>query len=205
MTNIEFQAALQRAANAAGCTIEDILSKSHRAEHVWARHAVAAYLVAQGDSTVLAGEKLGRNHTTIIHARRKVGNAFEDPERDPILHQIASEVFSLRNTMSNQFFARLCVAEGLPEPIQEYRFDTERKWRLDYCWPQYRLALEVEGGVWVRGRHTRGAGFVKDQEKYNAWAVRGGRLLRVLPDTLATGATLDMIREAIANTREVAR
>jgi len=202
VTNIEVQAALQRAANAAGCTIEDILGRSRRQPIAWARQAVAAYLLMRGDTTIMAGEKLNRDRTTASDGRDKVHEAFADPERHPLLHQIASEVFALADTMTNPFFLSLCHAEGLPKPQEEYRFHPERKWRLDYCWPEHKLALEVEGGVWVRGRHTRGSGFVKDMEKYNAWAIMGGRLLRVLPDSLATGATLDMIRDAIAYTED---
>jgi hypothetical protein len=57
------------------------------------------------------------------------------------------------------------------------------------------VALEVEGGVWTGGRHTRGAGFLKDVEKYNRAAVLGWRLLRVTPDKLVSFGTFEMLRE----------
>ena len=34
----------------------------------------------------------------------------------------------------------------LPAPVREYRFDPKRKWRLDFAWPELRLAAEVDGG-----------------------------------------------------------
>ena len=94
-------------------------------------------------------------------------------------------------------FLALLAQAGIPVPIPEFRFHPTRKWRADYVWADAKLALEVEGGVWTRGRHTRGAGFLADIQKYNALACAGWRLLRVTPDQLATGATVLMIAECL--------
>lgn len=85
---------------------------------------------------------------------------------------------------------------GLPEPTTEHRFHPKRKWRFDYAWPDVRLALEVEGGVWTGGRHTRGSGFLGDMEKYNAAAAMGWRVLRCTPNTLLKLETVNTIKEA---------
>lgn len=82
------------------------------------------------------------------------------------------------------------------EVIAEYRFDPKRKWRFDFALPFEKIALEVEGGVWTGGRHTRGSGFVKDMEKYNRAAVLGWRVLRCVPDDLCTMDVLEMLKEA---------
>jgi hypothetical protein len=55
------------------------------------------------------------------------------------------------------------------------------------------IALEVEGGVWTRGRHTRGKGFLGDMEKYNAAALGGWCVLRVTPDRL-TRVGIELVR-----------
>ena len=82
----------------------------------------------------------------------------------------------------------LCKAARLPIPTPEYRFAApQRQWRMDYAWPLHKVALEVEGGVWTRGRHTRGTGFMKDLAKYNAAASRGWRIVRCTPGTLPSG------------------
>jgi hypothetical protein len=78
-------------------------------------------------------------------------------------------------------FLGLCRAARLPVPVQEYRFAAPRRWRFDYAWPDRLVALEVEGGIWTGGRHTRGAGFEKDIHKYNAAALVGWRLFRTTP------------------------
>ena len=93
-------------------------------------------------------------------------------------------------------FPTLCVAAGLPPPVAEHRFHPVRRWRFDFAWPEKRLAVEVEGGVFVQGRHARGAGIRADIEKYNAAVLMGWRVLRYLPEQLHA-ATAD-VREALA-------
>ncbi len=85
------------------------------------------------------------------------------------------------------------MAAGILRPEREYRFDAERQWRFDYAWPERRIALEVEGGVWTQGRHTRGKGFLEDMKKYNRAAMLGWRVVRCVPDTLTSGETIQML------------
>lgn len=82
-------------------------------------------------------------------------------------------------------------------PLSEHRFHVTRRWRFDYAWPEHQLALEVEGGVWVGGRHTSGAGFVKDMEKYNEAACMGWRIIRCQPRQLCTMQTVETLRRAL--------
>src|SRR4051812_17088812 len=51
-------------------------------------------------------------------------------------------------------FRLLCSQAGLPMPATEYRFDespAKRGFLFDYCWPDERVALEVNGGIWRKG------------------------------------------------------
>ena len=90
-------------------------------------------------------------------------------------------------------FERALEAIGIPEPTKEFKFHPTRRWRIDFAWPHHMLAVEVEGGVFVQGRHSRGAGMVKDMEKYNALTLRGWALLRFTPDQLITGPAIQTI------------
>lgn len=63
-------------------------------------------------------------------------------------------------------------------PVPEYRVCADRRWRFDFAYPDKKIALEYEGGTWSKGRHTRGAGFAKDCEKYNRATVDGWMVLR---------------------------
>lgn len=78
----------------------------------------------------------------------------------------------------------LCAATHLPQPLTEHRFHPRRLWKMDYAWPAQRLFLEVEGGVWINGAHTRASGFVRNLEKYNTAAAMGWRLIRCQPRDL---------------------
>ncbi len=98
-------------------------------------------------------------------------------------------------------FPKTCKENGIPMPVDELRFAPPRKFRFDYAWPEYKLALEVEGGVYIQGRHTRGSGFVKDKEKYNIATKLGWRLLRCTPQQLNTPEMLDTIKQCL-NTEE---
>lgn len=76
----------------------------------------------------------------------------------------------------------LCRTLDLPTPEAEWRFAYPRRWRFDFAWVAWKVALEIDGGVWVKGRHTRGSGFVKDMEKFNEAAARGWRIVRCVPN-----------------------
>lgn len=76
---------------------------------------------------------------------------------------------------------------GFPAPVADYRFHATRKWELDRAWPAAKVAVELEGGSWGGGRHTRGSGYEKDCEKYNTAAVEGWLVLRF---------TTSMLRES---------
>lgn len=88
-------------------------------------------------------------------------------------------------------------AASLPAPVREYRFDAKRRWRFDLAWPDRRLAAEVEGGTWVKGRHSRGAGMAKDCVKYNAAVLAGWAVLRFTSDMVKSGAALATIEQAL--------
>lgn len=96
-------------------------------------------------------------------------------------------------------FPLACVKMGLPEPTPEYRFHPVRKWRIDYYFEANgrKVGLEVEGGVWTGGRHTRGKGFAGDMEKYNAAAGIGITIVRVVPRDLLKIETFNLIKKTL--------
>ena len=101
--------------------------------------------------------------------------------------------------------AALCVAHGLPPPVAEYKFLADRKFRFDWCWPHHpiatalnwRLAIEIEGGAFVGGRHSRGVGFTNDMKKYELALNNNWIVYRIAPDWLGTIGTLDTIRRLL--------
>ena len=96
-----------------------------------------------------------------------------------------------------------CVAVGLPEPQTEYRFDPDRRWKLDLAYVDQKLGIEIEGGIWMQTREGRSKGhahpsrFLSDIEKYNKAAVLGWRLLRFTPQMVEDGEALATIERAL--------
>jgi len=90
------------------------------------------------------------------------------------------------------------MIEDLMPPgfVREHRFHPVRRWRFDYAWPQHKVALEIEGAAFMRGRHTRGAGFRNDIAKYNAATLLGWRVFRCLPEEFQSAEVTRFMREA---------
>lgn len=84
-------------------------------------------------------------------------------------------------------------SQGLDRPQTEYQFHPTRKWRFDFAYPAERggVAVEVQGGIWSQGRHTRGAALKKEWEKLNLAAALGWRILYCEPRDVCT---LDFVR-----------
>lgn len=89
------------------------------------------------------------------------------------------------------------------KPKLEYKFHPDRKWRADFAFPEQRVLVEFEGGVYTQGRHVRGRGFEKDCEKYNTAEVMGYHVLRVTRRHVKSGQALEWIEQCVENGRQV--
>ena len=115
------------------------------------------------------------------------------------LHQTKTKSAQKRNAQKiTDLFAVLCRSDLNVECVKEFKFHPKRRWRFDYAIPEHRIALEVEGGVWTNGRHTRPQGFLGDIEKYNTATLMGWRVFRTTPDDLLRTATLNLLKQAIS-------
>jgi very-short-patch-repair endonuclease len=103
-----------------------------------------------------------------------------------------------RSSVLEDLLAWQLHAWGLPEPVRELVFAPPRRWRLDFAWPEARVAVEVDGGTWTGGRHVRGAGIEADCAKFSEAAVLGWRVLRVTGDMVRHGQAADLVRRALA-------
>jgi hypothetical protein len=86
----------------------------------------------------------------------------------------------------------------LPGHKKEIIFHPVRKWRFDYSWPELKVALEVHGGIFTNGRHTRGKGFTEDKVKMNAAQLLGWIVIEATTAHVKNGQMLTWITEAIA-------
>ncbi len=88
-------------------------------------------------------------------------------------------------------------AEGLPQPVLEYKFHKTRKWRFDLAFLGYLVAAEIDGGIWKDGRHNRPSGFIKDMEKLNAAAELGWLVFRYTPEMVESGEAIRQIKRVL--------
>ena len=84
---------------------------------------------------------------------------------------------------------------------KEFRFHPDRKWQADFRIDEMPILVEVEGGVFSNGRHTRGEGYTKDCEKYSAAAVNGWFVIRGTTAQIKAGLVIQWIEKLIERLR----
>lgn len=102
-------------------------------------------------------------------------------------------------------------ALGIPFE-REVRFAEGRRWRLDFAIidtltykggktfyaPGSKIGIEVEGGAFSGGRHSRGKGFTEDCRKYSEAAIRGWTVLRFTTEMVTSGEAIAYIERMLA-------
>jgi very-short-patch-repair endonuclease len=89
-------------------------------------------------------------------------------------------------------------AWGLPEAEREHRFHPTRLWRFDFAFVAFHVAAEIEGGIWIGGRHVQAAGYEADSEKYAEAARLGWVVLRFTPGQVKSGYAVRVIEDVLA-------
>lgn len=80
---------------------------------------------------------------------------------------------------------------------QEFQFNKDRKWRADFYLVGTKILIEVEGGIWSGGRHTRGKGYLGDMEKYNSATALGYQIYRYSTEQVKSGLAIEQILKLI--------
>ena len=83
------------------------------------------------------------------------------------------------------------------EVVKEYKFHFHRRWRFDYAFPAYKVAVEVDGGIWTGGRHINPAGYINDLEKLNTAASMGWLVLRITTADRFASKTYELIQSTL--------
>jgi hypothetical protein len=118
--------------------------------------------------------------------------ALVDPEQAKLLKPCTTDLSELRDYFIGYGHVAKC----------EFRFHPLRKWRFDLVvWPYGEdvppVALEVQGGVFNQGRHTRGAALLKEWEKLNDAAARGYRIVYCQPKDVQSGKAKQIIEACL--------
>ncbi len=95
----------------------------------------------------------------------------------------------------------------LPECVFEHHFHESRDWRFDVAIPGIHLGIEIEGGIhpfrdprtgqMIVGRHSRGAGFQEDLDKYNAATARAWYVFRFSVEDVQFGRSKQALADWI--------
>lgn len=115
---------------------------------------------------------------------------------------------SSRKEKAMETFAWQLKAHKLPDLDKEIRFHPKRKWRIDYGYPELKIGVEYEGGIYgigkacpvcrqrKQGGHTRGKHFESDSEKYAEANLLGWIIIRTADNMIQSGLTIDLLKRA---------
>jgi very-short-patch-repair endonuclease len=79
----------------------------------------------------------------------------------------------------------------------EHQFSPPRRYRWDFCHLESKVAIEIQGGVWMaKSGHSGGTGLLKDYEKLNLAASLGWRVF-LLAEAMINDEYLGAIATAI--------
>lgn len=97
-----------------------------------------------------------------------------------------------------------CTACQLPAHVRDYVFHPTRRWEIDVAWPQFRIGIEIQGGIWGKsaedrtpGAHGHATGIMRDLEKHNALLDHGWRVWEFTPTQVKQGIAVQHIEAVI--------
>ena len=105
---------------------------------------------------------------------------------------------SAAKTRWEDSFKFQCMALKLPKALPQFRFHPKRQWKCDFGWPDYKLLVEIDGGIWIKGgkgAHSRPANIERDMEKSNYAQLLGYVFLRFRPVDVTSGLAVDIVQK----------
>jgi len=94
------------------------------------------------------------------------------------IEKVSIEKVSIEKNTIELFLMQFKQAGLIKNFDLEYQFDIVRKFRFDYAIQEKMIAIEYEGIMSKKSRHTTVGGYSKDIEKYNLAVLQGWRVLR---------------------------
>ncbi|OYD41163.1 endonuclease domain-containing protein [Sphingobacterium cellulitidis] len=100
-------------------------------------------------------------------------------------------------------FIRFIEMELGLEVWPEFHFSIERNYRLDYAIPEFKIAIEVDGGIWMKGNsgHSSGKGIKRDMDKGNLLQLYGWKTIRIEPNEIVSDKVLESIKTLMNNSK----
>ncbi|WP_313515145.1 hypothetical protein [Sphingobacterium sp.] len=147
-----------------------------------------------------------------------VDNVYYPPNSPKVIHSISPRdkrskgvrtgwIDDSRNIKNKEkhkdSFIRFIEMELGLEVWPEFHFSVERNYRLDYAIPEYKVAIEVDGGIWMKGNsgHSSGKGIKRDMDKGNLVQLHGWKIIRIEPHELVSDKVLESIKTLLINSK----
>lgn len=136
---------------------------------------------------------MGRNHTAGRQPERMTAEEYRRRQRNQPARRRARDYVGV-------LLGQLDAA-GLPAPKREVPFPGlcgTRKWRFDLAWPNARVAVEYQGGVFHRAAsHSSIGGLLRDYEKFTEASISGWTLILVTARDVRSGRAAAWIERAV--------
>ncbi len=81
---------------------------------------------------------------------------------------------------------------------REVKLIEGRRFRFDFVFRAQKLAVEVNGGEWVQGRHSRSGGMRSDAEKIALASALGWRVIPVAGSMVESGEAVALIQQSLS-------
>jgi hypothetical protein len=105
---------------------------------------------------------------------------------------------------ANRQFVMQCQALKLPPMAVQWRFanskhpnSASRKWRADCVFPDYKIFVEIDGGVWIRGAHGHPKDILRNMTKQNDAMLLGFTVLRFTPQEVRSGHAVEFTQKVL--------
>lgn len=105
------------------------------------------------------------------------------------------------SALEAQLIAQM-TAYQFPKWEREFQFCDGRKWAADFAWPELGLLVEVDGGAWNQGRHSRAAGRASDCVRDAEAFLLGYTTIRLTTQMVTSGKGVRLVERVIDYLRE---
>lgn len=113
-----------------------------------------------------------------------------------------------RANAGEDLFRFHCKAAGMPKPVEQFLFAEAlgKRYRADFCWPDYKLIVEINGGIFMkRGAHAMPTKIVSDMVRQQHATLLGYYMLAFTPDDVTSGHAIEWTRKTLEALRSNAR
>ena len=108
-----------------------------------------------------------------------------------------AERYANRRDYKAEFLSQLRLC-GINLPVMEHRFHPSRRWRFDFAYPDKKLAIEYQGGVYMnKSGHSNVSGMERDCLKFSSAAALGWRVMPINAGMVRRGEAVQLVAEAL--------